>query len=97
MASMTAAMRDLLIEHIDGPIQVRMNVQGRASLWKAAFAAGLICAVVNSEKRPRHSRLTEGGRKVLARELGNWADALVRAGYDVKTTPKWSKPDQLAA
>lgn len=93
---LTAAMRDLLIEHIDGPIQVR--VRGREPLWKAAFKHGLICSTVNnSEMRPRHSRLTELGRSTLAKELAHWADTLVRAGYDVKVTPKWSRPERLAA
>lgn len=95
MAGMTAAMRDLLIEHIDGPTQV--NAEGnQMRLWRAAFDKGLIIGIGRSH-RPSRSRLTEYGRLMLARELGNWADALVRAGYDVKTTPKWSKPDQLAA
>lgn len=92
---MTAAMRDLLIEHIDGPIAV--VVRGRAALWRAAFKRELICGTVNGEIRPHHSRLTDLGRMTLAKELAHWADVLVRAGYDVKTTPKWSRPARLAA
>lgn len=91
----TAAMRDLLIEHIDGPIQV--DLRGRATLWKAAFDNGYIIGLGSSTKKPRHSHLTEEGRKVLAHALGSWADALVRAGYDLKTTPKWSRQVKLAA
>ncbi len=92
---LTAAMRDLLIEHIDGPIQVR--IRGRSAIWRAAFQRELICGTVNGETRPRYSRLTDFGRATLAKELAHWADTLVRAGYDVKVTPKWSRPERLAA
>jgi hypothetical protein len=86
------AMRDVLIEHIDGPVAIMAPsgcTWGRLSEHNGARAArfrtmkallerGLLRCDANI--RPRFTQMTESGRAALAEALADAADALVRAG-----------------
>lgn len=75
---LNAAMRDLLIEHIDGDcVQVVLREVARMNLVKGAERLGFLR--FDRKPRPRKSWLTEKGRAILAKALADWADALVRA------------------
>lgn len=83
----TPAMRDLLIEHIDGPapyiISDRRSRQVRAAvqLGYLSYGRGI------SPKRPRFTYINQRGREALAKALANWADALIRARYNRESLP----------
>lgn len=82
MAIITPAVRDILIEHIDGAIPyVRRIDGGRRRAWEAAVANGLVVFGPPNAKPPKYTRMTERGREELAKALGDWADALVRAQH----------------
>ena len=86
------AMRDVLIEHIDGPAPIMApsgstwgrlpcHDQARAARFrtmKALLERGLLRCDANV--RPRFTHMTETGRTALAEALADAADALVRAG-----------------
>ena len=81
---LSAPMRDLLLAHIDGSatVPVEFNAKNAAcikSTW-AAIAHGLIRP--DGLPRMKQTFITDKGREVLAMALADWADALVRAGYD---------------
>jgi hypothetical protein len=84
-------MRDVLIEHIDGPVQIvrACNISGpaahRMSLrWKSVWALmDRDLLRTDQTSPPRYTVITETGRAELAKALADWADALVKAGYEV--------------
>jgi hypothetical protein len=85
-------MRDVLIDHLDGcgvPI-VRTSVVS-SGLHNFEIAARfnttnalLLRRFIRPDKKinPTHTFITEAGRKYLAMALADWAEALIRAGYD---------------
>lgn len=77
MRDLTPVMRDLLIEHIDGPVPLDRSIPYRTSRLFAARSAGLIR--FDRPDRPRFSMLTVKGRQWLAEVLADWAEALTRA------------------
>jgi hypothetical protein len=82
-------MRDVLIEHIDGPVPIirGCNISGPnaktiATRYKSVWALmdrGLL--EKDRDFAPRFTIITDDGRTELAKALADWADALVRAGY----------------
>jgi hypothetical protein len=88
----STSMRDVLIDHMDGkgvePIRVDTSGDGlrtrellnRSASTNALLARGLIS--FDERTRSKTTYITDAGRKVLAKALGDWADACVRAGYD---------------
>lgn len=74
----TPAQRDMLVDHIDGALEVSTSrlVQVRRSL----LVRRLIRPYPAGAIRPRQTTLTEQGRLAVCRILGDYADALVRAG-----------------
>jgi hypothetical protein len=73
---------DYLIEHIHGPVAVhRSGLQN--NMRYSLLSRGLIEPDLqpgDSLNFPKHTRITEDGRKVVAYVLGRYADALVAAG-----------------
>lgn len=82
---LTASQRELLIDHIDGEVDVvtaNHHMTGvRGSLMKAGLLLG------TATKRPRTTILTEPGRRAVGMVLGDYADALVRAGLLEQENP----------
>lgn len=70
-------LRDLLIEHIDGPVAVRVADCARYCRIHGAVRAKLL--TFDRPRRPRQTAITERGRAALAEALADWADALSRA------------------
>lgn len=93
----TRKMRDVLIEHIDGPVPVEVPTgpRGGHHAREVALRARTIRALINNRllrgktdsPRPTHTVITMAGRAELAEVLADWADALVRARRDVGSTP----------
>jgi hypothetical protein len=78
----STVLRDLLIEHIDGPRNVPVplvviGTHNRMQSIGAAVSRGLLR--FDRHSPPRQTFITERGREVLGAALGDWADALVRA------------------
>lgn len=81
---MSAAMRDILLQHIDGaevPI-IRRQEGSRAKSFSCLVRLGLIKPTKFSH--PTHTVITALGRIALRRVLAEYADVLVRAGYRVE-------------
>lgn len=76
---MTANQRDLLIAHIDGEVAVRL-VDTLVMVRRTLIDAGLLRGVPPNTTRPRFTALTERGRAAVGMILGDYADALCRAG-----------------
>lgn len=102
----TRKMRDVLIEHIDGPVPVVVpngprggryarDVAIRARTIRALLGRRLIRGRSDSP-RPDQTVLTEAGRAELAEALADWADAIVRARRDVGSTPLEDEAREVA-
>jgi hypothetical protein len=79
---MTKAMRDLLIAHIDGPIEVERTRNGKYHYlaYGAAFRTGLLVSdTPGPQNHPRVARLSEKGRHAIAAELAEMVEVLLRA------------------
>ena len=86
--TMTVAMREVLIEHLDGrrvPVVVFGHdslagpALGRRQLTIHALASRALLRFDGSTGRSKYTTITEAGRRVLGVALGDWADALQRA------------------
>jgi hypothetical protein len=76
----SAAMRDVLIGHIDGPVEFAPRDRDPAnirSVVRALLSRDLLHA--SNPNRPGHTFITAAGRRELCKALANWADALTRA------------------
>lgn len=96
MEPMSAGTRDFLIEHIDGPVSLTAGVtvnsytekrdqRQRAQLIVKCLRLRWI--ELNSQVNPTKTSLTDAGREILGKLLGEWADILCRAGAQFKFTP----------
>jgi hypothetical protein len=83
---LTANQRDMLISHIDGEVGVSL-VDGLTMVRRTLMDAGLIRGTPQGSMRPRYTALTERGRMAVAMILGDYADALVRAGLLAQENP----------
>ena len=98
--SISVAMRDMLIEHLDGvkvPFVVSMKVndgllsvdaQHRLQTTNALILRGYI----RKTKSQKYTVITTNGRYMLGQLLGDYADALVRA-YEMlgnNYNPEWA-------
>lgn len=75
--AITAQMRDLLIEHIDGPQLYRISQNNRINRVRGAITLGYL--VPDRISYPRNTSLTDKGRAALCKALADWADAIVLA------------------
>jgi hypothetical protein len=85
---LTTGMRDVLIEHIDGPVPIfrachsKIDAKAMGIRYKSVWSLmdrGLLTK--DRPCAPRFTIITDLGRDELAKALADWADALVRAGY----------------
>ena len=90
--SISRQMRDVLIDHLDGcgvPI-IRTSAcnPGLRNFELAARIntthALLLRRFIRPDEKinPTHTYITDSGRAALAAALADWAEALIRAGYD---------------
>lgn len=81
----TSAQRDMLIDHIDGAVEVFAThlVQARLSLLRHKLLRPHPAGAI----RPRQTTLTEEGRRAVGLILGDCADVLVRAGIMEQSSP----------
>lgn len=94
-SKISAPMRDILIEHIDGPVElgapppknsvfgIQIGYTQRRQNLMIAMRAGLIEKVSDTA-----TGLTEKGRMSLCAMLAHMADVLVRAGYQFRSKPE---------
>lgn len=80
---LTVYQRDMLVSHVDGAVDVVLDnhhlVNVRNSLMRIGMLRGDSTHGIKSI-RPRTTVLTDRGRLALAMLLGNYADALTKAG-----------------
>ena len=81
---LTNSQRDALIAHIDGPVNVDRKKQALFASQHSLMTKGLLrnAAHAAQTNRPQVTELTEAGRGTLSVMLGDFADALVRAGIE---------------
>lgn len=78
-------LRDLLLEHIDGPVVVnasRFKLTRHVAIREGLIRSdlrGLRTVLPDGSIRPRTTHLTEKGRETLARALAEWAECLIAA------------------
>jgi hypothetical protein len=84
---LTAHQRDLLIDHIDGPVDVSVHNVHTVQCRNALIGYGLLRGTPTDAPRPRHTALTERGRMAVAIVLGDYADGLIRAGLLEQENP----------
>jgi hypothetical protein len=96
----SAQMRDVLIEHLDGrpvPIILIWNARSTAESARIHHRSRTVGSLiergllrtnrVGSRLRPTHTILTDDGREQLAAALGDWADALSRVRWATNVRP----------
>ena len=79
-ARLTKNQRDMLVEHIDGELDVNQRDPHLVGVRNSLIAIGMLRGAT-SGIRPRATVLTERGRMALGMVLGSYADSLVRAGF----------------
>lgn len=84
---LTSFQRNLLIDHIDGEVDVVMNDAHLVGVRNSLIKVGLLRGATNNTIRPRATVLTERGRMAVGMILGDYADALVRAGLLLQENP----------
>lgn len=84
---MTSMQRDLLIDHIDGELDVHLTNVHLINVRNSLMKIGLLRGATNNTTRPRTTVLTERGRMAVGIILGDYADALVRAGLFEQENP----------
>src|SRR5579863_25172 len=84
---LSAAQRNLLIDHIDGPVDVSLINRWDKSARRGLISTRLLEGHPRGSIRPRQTTLTERGREALGMVLGDYADALVRAGLLEQQNP----------
>jgi hypothetical protein len=72
--------RDLLIDHIDGELEVSVRDPHLTNVRNALMRIGLLRGTTGGTIRPKSTVLTERGRMAVGMVLGDYADALARAG-----------------
>lgn len=83
--SLTNIQREMLIAHIDGAVLIIRADYNK--VLRALVLRGLLRPSTPHSVRPRATILTEEGRRALGIILGDYADALVRAGLLEQENP----------
>ena len=91
-------MRDILIEHLDGPVAIVRSAPGlgkknalRAQAITAMIGRGLLKVDDPGTARPRFTLVTDHGREILCEVLADWAEALIRFRRAEACRPRRSK------
>jgi hypothetical protein len=75
---MSVRTRDLLIRHMDKPIEIPFGREH--SMMRAVVSRAIVKGWIEPVKyRPKFTQLTEAGRNELAKALANWAEAIQAA------------------
>lgn len=82
---LTPNQRDLLIEHVDGEVDVVKSDHHQSIVRNSLMQLGMLRGT--EKVRPRFTVLTDRGRLALAMVLGQCADSLVRAGLLEQPNP----------
>ena len=79
---LTSLQRELLIEHIDGPIDVSVRKAHMIPVRNSLIGNGMLRGDSSGPHmpRPRTTILTDYGRHAVAAILSMYAEALVKAG-----------------
>jgi hypothetical protein len=94
--SLSTTMRDVLIEHLDGAaVPIVRRPGDRDRVVKALILRGLLKVNSNQAKAPTHTLITEPGRAELAALLGEYADAIVRAKFQMPPQAEAETPMRL--
>lgn len=72
---------DILIEHVLGPMPVRIDDSPRRRAVKALLLRRLLATIPYASPRPTHTILSEAGRLLVAGRLARAAEVLVKAGH----------------
>ena len=86
---MTIPMRDLLIEHIDGPVLLTAGHRSpMTEKWDNHLRSRLLLRAddigwieFDRKVSPMSTSLTDAGKMMLCAVLADWADAMTRAHY----------------
>lgn len=84
---LTTYQRDLLVDHIDGEMDVVTANRHLTGVRNSLMRVGLLKGATPNTNRPRCTVLTERGRMAVGMILGECADALVRAGLLKQRNP----------
>jgi len=84
---LTARQREMLLRHIDVPVDVTVSDQHVITVRRSLLNLGLIRPHPTGAIRPRHTVLTVDGRDAVCKILAGYADALVRAGLLEQENP----------
>lgn len=76
---LTQHQRDLLVEHIDGEVEIA-RASHLVPVRNSLMRTGMLKPAQTGTTRPKGTLLTERGRQVVGMILGEAADQLVRAG-----------------
>jgi hypothetical protein len=80
LRKLTVCQRNMLIGHIDGEVDVTICDPHKVQSRNALIGQGYLRGSPTGAVRPRTTVLTERGRAMLGMVLGDYADALIRAG-----------------
>lgn len=83
--ALTNIQREMLISHIDGAVLIIRADYNK--VLRALVLRGLLRPSSPQTTRPRATILTDEGRRALGVILGDYADALVRAGLLEQENP----------
>jgi hypothetical protein len=86
---LTAFQRDMLIEHVDGPVDVTVRDHRRVCVRDSLITNGMLRPDHSGPRpiRPKATILTERGRYALAAVLAHYAESLIRAGMLERSRP----------
>lgn len=77
--ALRTGQREMLLRHVNRPVEV--NIHDHPQIRISLLAKGLLRGYPTDAARPRHTVLTEHGRYAACLILGDYADALVAAGF----------------
>lgn len=85
---LSITQREMLIAHIDREVDIVVAAPHLIPSRTALMNLGLLRRHPANAIRPRQTALTEAGRHAVSVILGDYADALVRAGYLEEAYPE---------
>src|SRR5574337_676491 len=80
VSRLSGIQRRLLIKHIEGPQPIERTGTHGVPTVDVLLRSGYLRPYPNGVIRPRFTDLTESGRRIVARILSEYAEALISAG-----------------
>jgi hypothetical protein len=84
---LSAPQHDLLLAHIDGPVDVVAADSHMTQVRRSLLNLGLLRPHPHGAIRPKHTVLSSAGRHAVGTILAGYADALVNAGLMEQENP----------